>query len=781
MNHIFRTFSLSGFFAFLLITLPIAIDASDLAIGQWRHHLPNNTIIALEETPERIIAATPYGLVIYNKADRSMERINKVDGLSDFGLTAIAWSDQHNALLVGYENGNLDVITPEGFHNIPDIMQASILGSKQINQIVTNGNTALIACDFGIVELKISDRLIRDTWFIGPEGSMVNINHLLLTDTVIYAATNAGILFADVNAPNLADFRNWHRLEVSGNNNEVFNYIVSHNNRLVVNRIDGSADVMYYFDDDVWQTFSPPEGFDDNTNRFVRTSGDHLLAGSGFRLYIIDKDMMVKREVVSYYPGTPRPNDARYDAGNTLWIADDRLGLVRERNPQSYESIILSGPDRDNAYGLAIADNRVWVAPGFAAYGGSNSWIQHGYYFMENGQWTRYSRTQFPALAEIADIIHISIDPGNPKRAYASAWWGGMVVINTDGVEKRYDETNSTLRKRSDSDDYLRVGGTVMDSQGNLWVTNSEVDRPLSVLKPNGEWMSFTSGGTFGTQTRVREIILDDIEQKWINLPGNGIFVFRENTLDNTNDFNARRLTTQSGNGGLPNNRVHSLAKDHNGYIWVGTEEGVGVFYSPGRVFSGEAIDAQRIIVEQDDGFLGYLLESETVTAIAVDGSNKKWFGTERSGAFLLSADGRQTIRHFNKNNSPLPSNNIFDIAINGQNGEVFFATDRGLVSYRGFATAATNRHSNDVYAYPNPVRPGYEGYIAVKGLVRNANVKITDINGNLVWETIAEGGQAIWNGRDLFGRKPATGVYLVFSTNDDGEETMVTKIMFMN
>ena len=766
--------------ALCIIMLP-DVQASDIAIGHWRHHLPNNKITRLAETSQHIIGATPYGMVAYNKADNSVKRINKVDGLNDFGLSAIQYSRQEDVLMIGYENGNLDFMIDGHFVNLPDIMQASILGSKRINQIILHGGSALLACDFGVVELDVSERLIMDTWFIGPHGGMVNVNDMLVTDSVLFAATNAGLLYADTDAANLADYRNWNRMAVSGEENETFSHVVTHAQTVFVSLKGDENDTLYYFDGNGWVDFAPAGGFDGNRIESVRSSDGNLIIASGNRLDVFDQDLGITKQLDSYYGGTPNPNDAMYDEEGRLWVADDRSGLVKQHGPQSYERIILEGMDYQNAFGLAAKDGRIWVAPGGKSYIGSNEWNNHGYYFFEDGKWTRYRRSQFPILDDVRDIIHITIDPANSQKDYAAAWYGGLVEVSTEGVIKLYDETNSTLRKRSGLDDYLRVGGTAMDNQGNLWVTNSETDTPLSVKKQNGEWMAFSSSGLFDPQTRVGNVIIDMQGQKWINLQGNGIFLFKEDNLNNTNSFDARRLTTQAGSGGLPNSRVHSMAVDHNGYVWIGTEEGVGVFYSPARAFDNDPFDAHRIIVEQEDGFAGYLLETETVTAITVDGSNKKWFGTERSGAFLLSADGRETVFHFHEDNSPLPSNNIRDITINEKNGEVFFATDRGLASYRAFATEAGPRHSPEVYAYPNPVRREYDGYIAVKGLVRNANVKITDISGNLVWETIAEGGQAIWNGQDMHGRRPSTGVYLVFSTNDDGEETMVTKIMFMN
>jgi len=778
MQRVFTTFLLS---IIILCLAGYKIHASDIAIGSWRHHLPNNEITRLEETNQHIIGATPYGMVAYNKADQSMKRINKVDGLNDFGLSAIRWHQQEELLIIGYENGNLDLMRNGQFVNIPDIKQASILGSKTINQIIITEGSALLACDFGVVEMDVANRLILDTWFIGPFGSMVNVNDMLVTDSLIYAATNAGLLYADAGTANLADYRNWNRMEVTRDDDETFHFAVSHAGKVFVSREGPDDDILLFHDGTDWIELAPPGGFDDSTIRYVRSSDDRLIVASGKRLDVFDHNLDIVKQLDSYYAGDPTPQDALYDSEGGLWIADNGRGLVKQHGPQSYEQIVLEGMDYPNAFSLDASDGRIWVAPGGKSYIGSNEWNQHGYYFFENGKWTRYRRSQFPVLDNVTDIVDITVDPSNPQRAYASAWFGGLAVVGTEGVIHLYDETNSTLQKRSGLDDYLRVGGAAVDRDGNVWVTNSETDHPLSVKLPDGEWKAFGSGGTFGAQTTVGNLIIDNHGQKWVNLHGNGLFLFKEHTLAHTNSFDARRLGTQSGNGGLPSSRVHSMAVDHNGYVWIGTAEGVGVFYSPGRAFDGDAFDAHRIIVEQEDGFAGYLLETETVTAITVDGSNKKWFGTERSGAFLLSADGRETIFHFNEGNSPLPSNNILDIAVNEKNGEVFFATDRGLASYRGFATEAGIRHSDDVYAYPNPVRRGYDGYIAVKGLVRNANVKITDISGNLVWETVAEGGQAIWNGQDLRGRRPSTGVYLVFSTNDDGEETMVTKIMFMN
>jgi hypothetical protein len=189
---------------------------------------------------------------------------------------------------------------------------------------------------------------------------------------------------------------------------------------------------------------------------------------------------------------------------------------------------------------------------------------------------------------------------------------------------------------------------------------------------------------------------------------------------------------------------------------------------------------ATRPALNQNDTLFHPLLEKEIITAIAVDGANRKWFGTKSSGVFLTSADGETELEHFTTENSPLLNNEITDIAVNQKSGEVFIGTISGLISYMGEATEANDEFS-DVYVYPNPVRETYEGPIVVKGLVNDTDVKITDISGNLVYKTTSLGGQAIWDGKNLNGNRCKTGVYLVFLSDALGEKTKVTKLMFIH
>lgn len=768
---------LTFLFLFTCVITPFASEGQGLAIGNWRHHLPNNQIIAIAETPNSIIGATPYALIMYNKEDQSIEKFDKVKGLSDFGISSISYAETPDILIIGYENGNLDIIKDKHITNIPDIRMASVMGSKKINAILVIENTAFLATDFGITELDLVNLLIIDTYYIGDQGSLTNVNDLAFTGTHFYAATSSGVMVANAQASNLADFQNWHHETITGTPNQHFTHALYHDGKVFVSLSDQQGDYIYYQDGSGWQFFDPfGDGYSQGKYS-LRSSDDFLLVCSHNWLDMFKDDLTLHRRIdVSPY-GWFSPMDAMIDSENTLWLGDRYDGLIREQAQNGFEQILFPGPTTANVFTISTGGGKLWLAPGSISRGGNNSWNSEGVFVYDQNNWTTFNWSTDQGMQNVWDLIRITPDPANPDKAYAATWTSGVLEISTTGVEKRYDHSNSTLQQRFEINDWTRVGGVAVDRKGNVWVTNSQVEKPLSVKKTDEQWLAFSGSGYVSTSQVVGDLIIDNSDQKWILLhQGGGLLLFKENNLDSDSDFQARRLTTQHG---LPSNEVYSLAVDHNGYVWVGTDQGVGVFYSPNRAFSGEPFNAQLIIVEQD-GFGAYLFENETINAIEVDGANKKWFGTSRSGAFLLSADARETIFHFNTQNSPLPSNNILDIAIMQETGEVFFATDKGLVSFRGLATAGQQTH-DDVYAYPNPVHPGYNGYIAVKGLTTNAHIKITDINGNLVHETIAEGGQAVWNGQDLFGRRPSSGVYLVFSTNDDGSETMITKIMFIN
>jgi len=480
------------------------------------------------------------------------------------------------------------------------------------------------------------------------------------------------------------------------------------------------------------------------------------------------------------YSNDRRPQEAVVDASNSIWIADRNLTLVKTITDITGQRHAPNGPRSSNVYAMQVANGELWCAPGGVGDAFHNLFNRDGVSTYIGGEWKTIYGDQYAAsMDSLFDILDITIDPNNSKHVYASSYSGGLLEFSNGVLTHLYNEANSTLTPRPGG--WLGIAGSAMDASGNLWVSNGNVSNCLSVRKANGTWQTFdfTSFGINGSST-IADILVTSTQQKWIILPGGGILVYYDaGNFAQPNNNNTKKVGMGVGKGDLPSAAVYCLAEDQDGEIWIGTDKGISVFYSSDAIFSGGEWDSKQIKIEQD-GHVQLLLETETVKSIAIDGANRKWIGTQNAGVFLISADGTEQVLHFTEANSPLLSNEVNCISIDGTTGDVFFGTAKGIVSYRATATDGLDEFT-DVYAFPNPVREDYEGTIAIKGLVKDASVKITDINGGLVYSTKALGGQAIWDGKNFEGKRASTGVYMVFCSNEDGSKTFITKILFVN
>jgi hypothetical protein len=324
-----------------------------------------------------------------------------------------------------------------------------------------------------------------------------------------------------------------------------------------------------------------------------------------------------------------------------------------------------------------------------------------------------------------------------------------------------------------------RIAGLAFDRENNLWITNYGAAQPL-VIKKAGSNFQKLSLPFIIPENALTQILIDDNNYKWmVAAKSGGLICFDHgSSIESTGDDRWKKLTTGSGNGNLPSADVTCIAKDKDGFIWVGTSNGIGVIQCPGELFTGSGCDALWPVVQQGN-FAGYLFKGELIRSIAVDGAGRKWIATKK-GAWLISASGEEVVYQFTEENSPLLSNDVKRITIDDRTGEVYFATAKGICSFRSTATAGTEKNEN-VLVFPNPVPPGYSGSIGIRGLVNNAILKITGLDGRLVYQARALGGQAVWDGRDYKGRKISTGVYLVLVSNDDHSEKLAAKIVFVN
>jgi ligand-binding sensor domain-containing protein len=427
-----------------------------------------------------------------------------------------------------------------------------------------------------------------------------------------------------------------------------------------------------------------------------------------------------------------------------------------------------------------VTDTSVWVTFDRLGKGIDPLDLSEGFASFIGSKWLNFNRyTPNSTFGDKFDANCVTIHPKD-GRTFVGTYSSGLLEIKAGKIQKVYDASNTdnTIQIGVGDPFRQRISGMAFDAKGNLWLSNNNAANALIVLKADGKWAKMAPIPS----TSIHEIVVDGAGYKWILVKGSqtGIIVFDEGkNIDISTDDRVRLIDNSNFPKELQNAAIQSIVADLNGAIWVGTSNGVAVFECGGDPFRTACTG--RLVVASRSNISEYLLREKAVTAIAIDGANRKWFGTN-SGLFVTSADGREEIAKFNVENSPLPSNNITALAIR-PNGEVFIGTEKGLMSYRSDATegGTFNKSEDQILAFPNPVRPDYQGPIAVKGFARDANIKITDANGIIVFETKALGGQAVWDGKDFNGRRVSTGVYFVLATNTrnlDAPEAVVAKIL---
>jgi hypothetical protein len=763
-NHIYL------FFLFLLTYNSLA---QDIAIGDWRTHLPYKAGLSITETNNNISCATSLSLFSYDLEDQSIETYSKVSGLSGIGIQKIAYSSDRNVLMVVYDDANIDLVYSDQIYNISDVQRKNMVGQKQINNIAFYDELAYLSFSFGIVLLDIDKKEIRDTYVIGDNGDQVQVNAVVIHNDSIYAACEEGIKKADTANINLSNFNFWDSfLPIKGVNGSSESIIKCRDTLFAE-----MNDTLFYYNGIKWLYYyaSDWDIIDVNSSYGSLILTEYSITGETVNDVRISENKSGSWEFISSSK-IYRPLEAIRDKDGVLWIVDNWQGLIRYESG-NFNYVIPNGPTTTDVYEIHASNNEVWVAPGGIDQSWQYLYKRVGIYSFKSGVWDAYTKYLWSPLDSMLDIICVDRSPITDHLFFGS-YGGGLLEYEGDGVFKVHKQNSSLGIIPGDAGSY-RITGLEFDDQGRLWVSNYGAENPISVLKKDGQWISFKPNISLGNNY-VSDLVIDDAGHKWIIMPrGNGILVFDDNgTLEDPSDDQYKKLVKGAGSGNLPSIDIYSIAKDKDGEIWVGTGEGVAVFYCPESIFSESGCDAQQIAVEQD-GYIGYLFETEEVRSIAVDGANRKWFGTT-NGVWLMSESGTEELLRFNADNSFLLSDYIIDIGINDETGEVFFGTDQGMVSYKSTSTGGVVVH-DEVYAYPNPVYPEYTGTIAIKGLVDDADVKITDISGKLIYSTKALGGQAVWSGMDYNGERAQTGVYLIWSSNETGSQTNVTKLLLFN
>ncbi|MEJ7735997.1 MAG: two-component regulator propeller domain-containing protein [Chitinophagaceae bacterium] len=757
------------------VFIPVSFIAvsvfSQPSIGNWRDHLSYYQALQVVAAAGTIYCATPQSLYTVDLADNSINRLSKTNGLSEVGISTIQLDEQTGKLLVAYNNSNIDIIYKKDIINVDAIKRKNTTGSKAIHNIYFYRNNAYLCTGLGVVVIDAEKYEVKDTYVIGNGGGNTKVNGFATDGQFFYAASDEGLKKANATAINLSDFRNWQLLSGTAGLPEGVSQQVLHvQNRIIVQKGDslfvsgGNAWSLLYTSD--WEIIQA----NSSSGKIVITQQK---PGAGSRVVLLNADGFVERTIKQ--PGTIINPRQGVIVQNEVWIADAASGLLRssgngflQYQPNSPRAV-LTGE-------MIFSGNSLLVAGGYITTNWNNTFSKNGYYRFTDNEWiNNYGLAT--AADSLYDVVTITRD-ARDNSVWAGSFGGGLVQLKADLPPQVFKHNSPISPSLFDPESY-RVAGLAFDSDHHLWISNYGAAQSLAVRKADGNWQKFTIPFSYGDNA-VTQIVIDDYNQKWIVSPnGNGLFCFNHgNSVENTGDDRWAFFRAGKGAGNLPDNNVLSIAKDKNSFIWVGTTKGIGIIRCTQQVFTVSGCEAVLPVVQQDN-FAGYLFRDEEVQCIAVDGGDRKWIGT-KNGTWLISADAEKTIYHFRDDNSPLLDNDVRKIAIDPGTGEVFFATAKGICSFRSTSTEGGSANEN-VLVFPNPVPPGYTGAIAIRGLVSNAIVKITELDGRLVYQARAIGGQATWNGRDYKGRKRSTGVYLVLISDETRKEKLATKIVFVN
>ncbi len=766
---------MKSFFISICFLFSLIVYSQNKGIGEWTEHLPFQRGTSISSSDNLIYCGTTTGLFTLDLNDNSISRYSTVNILNNISIEVVSYNESEKTLLVIYEDFNIDILQNNRVINIPFIKDAA-LPNKIINEVFMKNQFAYVSTGFGIVKINLERKEITETYQFGQNGQSININSCIVTDNKIYAASDNGLYHANLNS-NLLDFNVWR--VIPSTSNKLFPKLFQFSSSIyAIESINGNNDV-YEVNNNL--SLTPVTQLSSKKYVDVSTNSENIFYLIENKLEVYDSTLSLTR---SFNKSTGNQKDFLFTNNRFFFLNTFHPLLVFNESGELIESIKPAGPFQEDIFDMEVSDGVLWAVSGGhdGAYNNQNRNAR--VYKYEDREWTSYIEFSTPSLNGKYDVLSVNINPNNPNEVYFGCWGVGFLEFKNDLPFKQYFSNNSTLQERLVRPNWIAVGESAFDEDGNLWVVNSFSNQLLSVLKPDGLWSGFSfSGLESGTETTAKEISISPNGLIWVALPfDNHILVYDNNqTLEDRSDDKALILKQGEGSGNIPGIRGITMEFDLQGQLWIGTSDGIAVMFNPENVFDATDKDFDRVIISDGENN-EILLQGTEIIDIKVDGANRKWVATN-SGVYLLSEDGKDQIFHFTTENSPIYSNNILALAIDNQNGEVYISTGKGLISYRSDVIKGEESFS-EFKVYPNPVRENYNGPIAISGLIDNSIVKITDINGQLVNELTSEGGQAIWDGRNFNGNRVSTGVYLVFNSALNSEETLRThigKILFIN
>jgi hypothetical protein len=790
--YIMNRHKTTGFIIGILLFSVSSFSQSTLAIGGWRTHTNYMTGVDGDRIGNELWYASQTGLVRVQLSDNSIKYIDRVSGLNDIKIQCMRANQQTKTIIICYTNSNIDLYQSGKITNIPDIYTKSISGDKTIYAIFSHDNYAYLSCGFGVVVLDLKRRIVTDSWLFHLNNQSYPVKDLIIVNDSIYVATDHALFASHIDNPYKNNVATWKRIDnVKTPNNNCFKQFTMLHNLFYLMKTDTqtlviSGSTVHKNENVIYR--HTPTGWEEDSSfrlqgeelRFIRASSERLLVGTnvGIRSYHINPQTAMLDTTYVYYLAYGAVT-AFCGANNSPFLVSSAVGLQYE-GTDWLTTYKMPGPAPGAVTAMDWKKSKL-VTVHNTTPGWIPVWTLGRLSVLLHGVWEERV-PQYNASA-FADVIHVVIAPYDTSLVYAASFLGGLLELRNETVVHVYDNTNTALQTMSDGS--TRTTSPVFDKNNNLWFGNWGSTTPLFVKMENGKMLPYSI--PFTNIEMVEQIMIDSRNILWLvcNKQTRLILLNHNGTpdtkLDDTWISPNISLTEEQGRFTY----IYSIVEDKEGKIWLGTDKGIKVYseFARSKLFENPNTTLPEPIKVtykgSQDTLTELLLNQETVNCIKVDAGNRKWIGTNNSGVFLFSPDGGSELFHFTTENSPLLSDMILAIEIDGETGEVFFGTDKGLISFRYTATEGKENY-DELKIFPNPVRENFDGYISISGLKEQSEVKITDAQGNLIYRTTSNGGTAVWDGRHFNREKASTGVYFVFINDNTGKERKAGKILFI-
>ena len=767
----------------------LSIENHSSSYSNWESFFSYNLISGIDSAQSKIYFASYNSIFSYDIYSFQTEKFDTLNGLSGDEISAFYHSESNDIIAIGYKSGFLQIIdlTTDTIINIYDILNKPTIpaNSKKINHFSETDSQLIISTGYGISVYNLGEFEFGDTYYIGDFASLLNITSTIVDDNYIYASSpNLGILRADLDV-SLIDYNNWENIYNAD-----------------VKKLFKNQNKILFYDDISLMMIENGQIINlltlENQITEINSSDSEIVILSGNQCLIYNSDLTQLINIFDSDTYSSSFNIALVQNNKTYIGTNEKGVLVIDNLTNDFNYLKPDGPTENNIFSVETLNNNTWVS-----YGGYSEYFNPyplqfsglSSYNESLGEWLNINKDSIPDQA--VNLNNIAINPFNNNNVFVSSFHGGLLELDNFNLVELYDNNNSGLESLVTSDpDYesIRISDIEFDKNGILWILNSRVDSPLKSFNvETNNWSSydFTQIINDGFQDELgfNDIELDSYGNIWIASLRSGLIGFNNNSGTPI----LRKVFSQDQSN-MPSSYVKSIAVDNNNHLWIGTIQGLRVLYNTSSFFDTSIVSTQQIVI-LEDGIPRELLEQQYITDIEVDGANNKWVATIGSGVFYFSPNGQQTIYHFTKENSPLPSNNINDVSVNQINGKVYFATDQGLVSFATGSSSSSNDFTNS-YVYPNPVRPSFNTQfdkVKITNLTENVNIKITDIEGNLVAEAQSninarynnfnleiDGGTAFWNGKNLRNKQVSSGVYIIMLSDLQSYETKILKLMII-